>query len=54
MIEALPDYRQADLRQQLEFLDQETDFHYKADAVRDLARIADSQGLGGSLVLSPA
>lgn len=45
--ETLPDHRQRELREQLTLLDQEIErlFHYPQDRI--LARLADSQGLGG-------
>jgi uncharacterized membrane protein len=54
LIKTLPDFRHAELRQQLELLDHEIDLHFASDADRELARIADSQGLGGSLGVEPA
>jgi uncharacterized membrane protein len=54
LIKKLPDFRHAELRQQLEILDREIDLHFASDADRELARIADSQGLGGSLGVEPA
>jgi hypothetical protein len=54
LIKTLPDFRHAELRQQLKLLDHEIDLHYKSDADRELAKIADSQGLGGSLGVEPA
>lgn len=54
LIKKLPDFRHAELRLQLEILDREIDLHFASDADRELARIADSQGLGGSLGVEPA
>jgi uncharacterized membrane protein len=49
LIQTLPPRRHTELRQQLELLDRTIDGHYSFAEDRMLARIPDSQGLGGSL-----
>jgi uncharacterized membrane protein len=49
----LPPHRHAELRQQLELLDRTVDASYALAEDRVLARIADSQGLGGALGVQP-
>jgi uncharacterized membrane protein len=49
LTETLPPHRHAELRQQLNLLDRATEAHYPFPEDQVLARIPDSQGLGGSL-----
>ncbi len=49
LMQTLPPHRHAELRQQLDLLDCEIDRHYTFAEDRALARIPDSQGLGGSV-----
>jgi uncharacterized membrane protein len=49
----LPPHRHAELRQQLTLLDRSVDEHYRFPEDLALARIADSQGLGGGLGVQP-
>ncbi len=54
LMHTLPPHRHPELRKQLDYLDREIDAHYKLDEDRALARIADPQGLGGSVGVHPA
>lgn len=54
LTETLPPHRHAELRQQLELLDRTIEEHYSFPEDRMLARIPDSQGLGGSLGVQAA
>lgn len=54
LIQTLPQHRHPELRKQLELLDSEIDGHYTQADDRALARIADPQGLGGSVGIRPA
>jgi uncharacterized membrane protein len=54
LIHTLPPHRHPELRKQLELLDSEIDGHYTLADDRALARIADPQGLGGSVGIRPA
>jgi uncharacterized membrane protein len=49
LTQTLPPHRHAELRQQLALLDRTVEGHYTFAEDRALARIPDSQGLGGSL-----
>jgi len=49
----LPPHRHAELRQQLMLLDRSVDEHYRFPEDLALARIPDSQGLGGGLGVQP-
>ena len=49
----LPPHRHAELHQQLTLLDRSVDEHYRFPEDLALARIADSQGLGGGLGVQP-
>ncbi len=49
LIQTLPPDRHPELRKQLELLDREIEEHYPFAEDRTLARIADPQGLGGSV-----
>jgi uncharacterized membrane protein len=49
LLQTLPEHRHAALRQQLGLLDRAAEIHYAFAEDLALARIADSQGLGGSL-----
>jgi uncharacterized membrane protein len=49
LMQTLPPYRHAELRQQLELLDRVIDGQYVFPEDRAIARIADPQGLGGAL-----
>jgi len=49
LIQTLPPHRHAELRQQLALLDRTAEGFYKLPEDLALARIADSQGLGGAL-----
>jgi uncharacterized membrane protein len=53
LVQTLPPHRHAELRQQLELLDRAIEGHYKSPEDRELARIPDSQGLGGTLGVQP-
>jgi uncharacterized membrane protein len=53
LLQSLPAHRHAELHRQLELLDRAIDRHYPFDEDRVLARIADSQGLGGPLGMHP-
>ncbi len=50
----LPQYRHAELRQQLDLLDREIEGQYRFAEDRALARIPDPQGLGGSVGMQAA
>lgn len=54
LTETLPPHRHAELRQQLELLDRSAEEHYPFPEDLALARIPDSQGLGGSLGVQAA
>ena len=54
LMQTLPLHRHAELRQQLELLDRTIEGHYTFAEDRKLARIADPQGLGGSLGVQAA
>lgn len=54
LIQTLPQHRHPELRKQLELLDSEIDNHYDLADDRALARIADPQGLGGSVGVQAA
>ena len=47
LLQTLPAYRHPALRQELDLLDRETARHFVYSEELQLARIADSQGLGG-------
>ena len=49
LMHTLPQHRHAELRQQLELLDRTIEEHYTFPEDMAIARIPDSQGLGGSL-----
>jgi uncharacterized membrane protein len=53
LMATLPQHRHPELQLQLVLLDQAIDAHYSSEADRELARIADSQGLGGTLGINP-
>ena len=52
-MQTLPPHRHAELRQQLALLDRAVVAHYKFPEDLALARIPDSQGLGGGLGVQP-
>lgn len=54
LMDTLPQYRHAELRQQLDLLDREIEGHYQFAEDRALARIPDPQGLGGSVGMQAA
>jgi len=54
LMQTLPPHRHAELRQQLELLDRTIEEHYAFPEDLMLARIPDSQGLGGSLGVQAA
>jgi len=54
LMETLPPDRHAELRQQVELLDRAIDRQYAFPEDKAIARIPDSQGLGGALGLRPA
>ena len=54
LILALPEHRHAELSLQLDLLDRAIDAQYKFPEDLALARIPDSQGLGGALGIKPA
>jgi hypothetical protein len=54
LMHSLPPHRHPELLKQLDYLDQEIEGRYTLAADRDLARIADPQGLGGSVGVMPA
>ncbi len=47
LIQTLPDHCHAQLQEQMSLLDREIERHFIYPEERVLARIADSQGLGG-------
>jgi uncharacterized membrane protein len=49
LMHGLPTHRHPELRKQMELLDRAIEGHYAFAEDRDLARIADPQGLGGSV-----
>jgi len=53
LLQTLPPHRHAGLHQQLDLLDRTVETSYSFAEDRVLARIADSQGLGGALGLVP-
>ena len=53
LIHALPAHRHGELRRQLGLLDRTVDERYAYAEDRELARIADPQGLGGALGMKP-
>ena len=53
LLQSLPPHRHAELQRQLELLDRTIDARFAFAEDRALARIADSQGLGGALGLRP-
>ena len=53
LTQTLPTHRHADLHRQLALLDRAIDRHYPFDEDRALARIGDSQGLGGAAGTHP-
>ncbi|MBL8415061.1 MAG: DUF2254 domain-containing protein [Propionivibrio sp.] len=53
LMQTLPPHRHAELRQQLALLDRSVAGHYKFPEDLALARITDSQGLGGGLGVQP-
>jgi uncharacterized membrane protein len=54
LVQTLPPHRHAELRLQLDLLDRTVEGSYKFAEDRLLARIGDSQGLGGALGVQPA
>jgi hypothetical protein len=54
LMHTLPPSRHAELRQQLELLDRVVDAHYAFPEDRAMARLPDSQGLGGALGVQAA
>lgn len=54
LMHTLPTHRHSELRKQLELLDREIEAHYTFAEDRALARIADPQGLGGSVGVQAA
>ena len=54
LIHSLPTHRHPELRKQMELLDRAIEGHYVFAEDRALARIADPQGLGGSVGVQPA
>ena len=54
LMQTLPQHRHAELRRQLDLLDREIEGHYKFAEDRLLARIGDSQGLGGAVGIQAA
>ena len=53
LMQTLPRHRHAELRGQLELLDRTIDANFAFTEDRVLARIPDSQGLGGALGIQP-
>jgi hypothetical protein len=49
LVQTLPPLRHPELRKQLDLLDRAIEGHYAFAEDRALARIADPQGLGGTL-----
>jgi hypothetical protein len=47
LVQTLPQYRHAELRRQLKLLDRTIEGHYSFPEDLEIARIPDSQGLGG-------
>ncbi len=54
LIQTLPPHRHAELLQQIDLLDRMIEGHYAFPEDLALARIADSQGLGGAVGMRPA
>jgi uncharacterized membrane protein len=54
LVQTLPPHRHAELHLQLDLLDRTVEGSYKFAEDRLLARIGDSQGLGGALGVQPA
>jgi len=54
LMQTLPPHRHAELHKQLELLDRTIDVHYSFPEDLAIARIADSQGLGGTLGVQAA
>jgi uncharacterized membrane protein len=54
LMQSLPEHRHDELRRQLGLLDRTVEGHYAFPEDQALARIPDSQGLGGTLGLQPA
>lgn len=54
LMQTLPPHRHPDLHRQLALLDRTVEKHYTLAEDLALARIPDSQGLGGSLGVQPA
>ncbi len=54
LMHTLPPHRHSELQKQMEYLDREIEAHYNLPEDRALARIADSQGLGGSVGVQAA
>ena len=54
LVQTLPLHRHPELRKQLELLDRAIEGHFTFAEDRALARIADPQGLGGSVGVQPA
>ncbi len=54
LMHTLPPHRHSELQKQMEYLDREIESHYNLPEDRALARIADSQGLGGSVGVQAA
>jgi hypothetical protein len=48
LLQSLPPHRHAELHGQLDLLDRTIETHFRLAEDRALARIADSQGLGGA------
>jgi uncharacterized membrane protein len=53
LVQTLPPHRHAELRLQLDLLDRAVDTQYALPEDRALARLSDSQGLGGALGVQP-
>jgi uncharacterized membrane protein len=53
LLQSLPEHRHAELHRQLALLDRAIDRHYPFEEDRALARIGDSQGLGGAAGTQP-
>ncbi|MCU0530627.1 MAG: DUF2254 domain-containing protein, partial [Syntrophales bacterium] len=54
LMHSLPTHRHPELRKQIELLDRAIEGHYAFAEDRALARLADPQGLGGSVGVQPA
>jgi hypothetical protein len=54
LMHTLPPHRHPELRKQLDLLDRAIEGHYTFAEDRALARVADPQGLGGSLGVQAA